>query len=325
MPGGYRHATVDHTSIPNTQRLPSRFSLTDHKTGRHGSGGGCTERAPHVRHIRDRHSLSLSFRRRAPTSAPGEVPGCRVNLAPVTDAGARRVRLRISPRRGHIDDPPGDPIYDLGCRKADRRDLSRPRRGVPGKTGTPAAASSLRPTGAEGAGLTEIGAVAPGLHVTVQHAPFIRKSSVCVAHSRIGPGRSSLTIDAAARRPQSSTPHPSCNSKVKMWSAGPGVVAQPKPPSAHYPSDDPATDLFFVLLVAPLLFERFRRLLGRYLTGRLVGHVCPLSSPPAYSPKPGLNPSMTWPTVGPPPLSYRQVSTRQPDGFYRGPGIAGIS
>jgi hypothetical protein len=73
---------------------------------------------------------------------------------------------------------------------------------------------------------------------------------------------------------------------VKVWSAGPGVVAQSKAPSTYFPSDDPPTDLFFVLLVAliaPLLFERFRRLLGRYLTGRLVGHVCPLSSLLAYS------------------------------------------
>jgi hypothetical protein len=37
--------------------------------------------------------------------------------------------------------------------------------------------------------------------------------------------------------------------------AGPGIVAQSKAPSTHVPSDGPTTDLFFVLLVASLLFE----------------------------------------------------------------------
>ena len=52
---------------------------------------------------------------------------------------------------------------------------------------------------------------------------------------------------------------------IKVWSAGPGVVAQSKALSAPFPSDDLATDLFSVLfsvlLVAALRFERFRRLL----------------------------------------------------------------
>lgn len=64
-----------------------------------------------------------------------------------------------------------------------------------------------RPTAAKGAGRTETGTPATEPQVKVHLAPFIRKSSVCVAHSQIGPGRSSLTTDTAARRSQPSTRH----------------------------------------------------------------------------------------------------------------------
>lgn len=69
------------------------------------------------------------------------------------------------------------------------------------------AAPGLRPTAATGAGLTWMGPAAAEFQVTLHAAPFIRKSSVWVKQSWIGPGRSSLRTEAAARRSQSSTWH----------------------------------------------------------------------------------------------------------------------
>jgi hypothetical protein len=69
------------------------------------------------------------------------------------------------------------------------------------------AAAGLRPTAATGAGLTWIGPATGEPQVTRHAAPFIRKSSVWVKHRAIGPGRSSLRTEAAARRSQSTTWH----------------------------------------------------------------------------------------------------------------------
>lgn len=119
----------------------------------------------------------------------------------------------------------------------------------------------------------------PVLHLTVQAAPFMRKSSVWVAQSWIGPGRFSRATEAAARRPHPSTRHMTGNSTVTMR---PGIAIETEILSG-VASRDLSPCRFLVLLLAALLFERLRRLLGHRFAGRLVSHVCPLSLITSYS------------------------------------------
>ena len=146
------------------------------------------------------------------------------------------------------------------------------------ETGAPLAApDQARPTGPAGAARTETGSVSPGLHVTVQAAPFMRKSSVWVAHSWIGPGRCSVTTEAAARRSQLSTRQITGDSTVTSPPAERPTIPVRTAVRQRIASYDPASDLFLVLLFASLLFKRLRRLFGHRLAGRLVCHVYPLS------------------------------------------------
>lgn len=174
------------------------------------------------------------------------------------------------------------PPQSVGCPYRVRRDLHLAHCPALGAGGPLAAPVEFRPTGSAGAALTEIGRVSPGLHVTVQAEPLIRKSSVWVAQSWIGPGRSVLTTEAAARRSHSSTRHITGVSTVISPPGEPPTIPIPAA-GPRLASCDPALGVFFVLLLAPLLFYRLRRLLGHRLAGRLVCHVCPLSSTPPYS------------------------------------------
>ena len=63
--------------------------------------------------------------------------------------------------------------------------------------------------------MTDVGLDPTGTHVMAHVAPFIRKSSVWVKQSCIGPGRSSRCTDAAARRSQSSTTQITGDSMLK--------------------------------------------------------------------------------------------------------------
>jgi hypothetical protein len=94
----------------------------------------------------------------------------------------------------------------------------------------------LRPTAAVGAGFTEVGSADVRSQLTIQRAPFIRKSSVWMAHRGSGPGRVSRIIDAAARRSQSSTRHLSDGFMPDPpWSA----------PDSFSQSGTPAVELVF--------------------------------------------------------------------------------
>jgi hypothetical protein len=98
----------------------------------------------------------------------------------------RAARTRISPPSG-----------DQACRRLESRHLNLAHAAAPGAGLSPPAAE-LRPTAATGAAVTEIGPDSAEPQVTLHAGPFIRKSSVWVKHSLIGPGRSSLRTDAAA-------------------------------------------------------------------------------------------------------------------------------
>ena len=183
---------------------------------------------------------------------------------------------------GHYDLSRRSVTYDPDCPLPERRVLHLAHPPSLDIGGPLAAPHESRPTGASGAALTEIGRVAPGLHVTVQAAPFMRKSSVWVAHSWIGPGRSSLTTEAAARRSHISTRHITGDSTVMSPPGDPTTIAISAVVPQRLASYDPVSDLLLVLVLflPPLLFKRFRRLLGHRLTGRLVCHVYPLSWTP---------------------------------------------
>jgi hypothetical protein len=118
--------------------------------------------------------------------------------------------------------------------------------------------------------------------VIIHAAPFIRKSSVWVAHNWMGPGRSSLTTEAAARRSHLSTRHITGGCTADLPPGDSLMISTPAGPSWCSDSYDPSTGIFFVFFLSTLVFERLRRLLGHRLAGRLICHVCPLSCTPPY-------------------------------------------
>ena len=206
-----------------------------------------------------------------------DVVGASIRKPPICPRCRRRLPFETNDQ-GHRTAP----RQSAGCPYRDRRDFHLAHFPVLDAGGPLAAPVELRPTGSAGAALTEIGRVSPGLHVTVQAEPLIRKSSVWVAQSWIGPGRSVLTTEAAARRSHSSTRHITGVSTVISPPGEPPTIPIPAA-VPRLASCDSALGVFFVLLLATLLFYRLRRLLGYRLAGRLVCHVCPLSSTPPYS------------------------------------------
>jgi hypothetical protein len=109
--------------------------------------------------------------------------------------------------------------YERPLRHATRRDLTRLTGELCDWAALPTP-EALRPTGAGAAAFTDVGSANVRSQVTTQPAPFMRKSSVCVAHRGSGPGRFSRIMDAAARRSHPSTRHLSDASiRDPSWSA----------------------------------------------------------------------------------------------------------
>lgn len=252
--GGCRSRRTTETpySRHERQRAESAGLEVPWSTGNPGHNPRLRGKPAHIRHKRAGHAQGD---RRAPDASPAVGPAQRPEVT----------------RRRCV-------TYDPGCLLPKRRVLQRTHLRVLATRGPLAASDDeLRPTGAAGAALTEMGRVSPGLHVTVQAAPFMRKSSVWVAHSCIGPGRSSLVTEAAARRSHLSTRHITGDSAVMPRTDDPPTMPMQPAVPRRLASYDPAPDLFLGLFLAPLLFERLRRLLGHRLAGRLVCHVYPLS------------------------------------------------
>lgn len=118
-------------------------------------------------------------------------------LSPVVTRGAVWAASRIRDRAARTRISLSPPSGDQACRRLESRDFNLAHAAALGAGLSPPAAG-LRPTAATGAALTEIGPDSAEPQVTLHAAPFIRKSSVWVKHSWIGPGRSSLRTDAAA-------------------------------------------------------------------------------------------------------------------------------
>jgi hypothetical protein len=108
-------------------------------------------------------------------------------------------------------------------RHADRRDRNfRPGEFCnPGARETPGAP---RPTAGGSATFTDVGSADVRSQVTIQPAPFMRKSSVWVAQRGRGPGRLSRMMDAAARRPGPSLSAPEALPDLECFR--PELVAQ---------------------------------------------------------------------------------------------------